>query len=808
MPLFLVLLAAIALQHHASTVSAEDESLELLEYSHTITGDAGTIVPIHVRFHGEPQNDYEASAWFYGDGQWPSEVWDGDRFQRSAYQPLTLNTSGDWDGWLYLRLKFQPPEGSYLKVRVRNASDTGDRIDLQTYDFTLPEEWGWVTGFAGSGTTPANNTGIELRTDGILVAANLTAPAPWAPWDPPGRFRLAAPAGDYTLRLADSGREMNITITTNETTYIEFGYTPPLSQKILIEWLYYNPWQSGEEDEAIALWNPGLEEADLSGWRVTDWTGCAYFPEGARLAPGTRLVAARNATAFRYSHGYWPDYQFTFDGSTVPVMGGDSPPQWSNNGEIAILHDRSNVIIDAVAYGNTTLPDGWNGTPAPTVPEGVYLHRDNDHGLGYRDTDIAADWQPLREYRPGQTQLAPTTHTATALVAFASPDATYEVLAETLRNATESIALSLYYLNHTALVDELIAAAERGVEVQVLLEGSPVSGFSAGDGYHATRLSAAGAEVWLMRRDEAPTRYPYLHAKYCIIDERYALVMSENWGHTGVPISRQGNRGWGMVLDAPSLSAALREVFEADINVTRGDIISATVLEPVMETPPPAREFNGDYADLHPPLRLDTPVEVQLVVGPDTTLHNDTILSLLNRANETIIIEQHQFTVWWRDRDSAYLVALVEAARRGVSVRVLLDATTQSVAENNQYAYFTLCEAADEGLPLTVRLYRGINFSRIHNKGVIVDGRWTLVSSINWGVGGGAWNREIGVIIDSPQVAAYYATLFEHDWTAAETAEPPTDTPPSRRFTDDSLAALEASLLVATIMMVALFRRR
>jgi len=804
----LIFLAAIALYHIALTASAEGESIELLEYPHTVAGDAGAIVPVHIRFHGEPQNDYEASAWFYGDGQWPSEVWDGSRFRRTSYQPLPLNITGDWDGWLYLRLKFQPPEGSYLKIRVRNASDTDDRTELQTCNFTLPEEWGWIAGFAGNGSAPAVNTAIELRSGEILVAANLTAPTPWGPWDPPGHFRLAAPAGNYTLRFAGTGREMNVTITTNETTDIEFGYSPLPSQKILIEWLYYNPWQTGEADEAIALWNPGPAEADISGWRVTDWTGCAYFPEGTRIVNDSRLVVAYNATAFRYSHGFWPGYQFIYDGSMVSVMGGGSPPRWSNKGEIAVLYNRMGDIIDAVAYGNTSSPDGWNGSPAPKVSEGVYLHRDDDSGLGYRDTDTAADWQPLREHRPGQTQLAPTTHIVTSLVAFASPDAICEVLVETLQNATESVALSLYYLNHTTLVGELMAAEARGVEVQVLLEGTPVTGLNNDGQYHAAQLVAAGAEVWLMRRDEAPTRYPYIHAKYCIIDERYVLVMSENWGHTGVPIDRQGNRGWGVVLDAPSLAVSLREVFEADIIITCGDIIPATELDSVVETPPPAREFSGDYIDYHPPLRLNSSVEVQLVVGPDTTLHNDTILSLLNRADETIIVEQHQFTIWWHDRESPYLTALLAAAQRGVAVRILLDATQQSVAENNQYAYFALREVTDEGLPLTVQLYRGTNFSRIHNKGVIIDGRWTLVSSINWGVGAGARNREVGVIIDSPRVAAYYTTLFEHDWATAETAGPPPDAPPPQRYADGNLTAPNASLLIGVIAMMALFRRR
>lgn len=58
--------------------------------------------------------------------------------------------------------------------------------------------------------------------------------------------------------------------------------------------------------------------------------------------------------------------------------------------------------------------------------------------------------------------------------------------------------------------------------------------------------------------------------------------------------------------------------------------------------------------------------------------------------------------------------------------------------------------------------------AKLHNKGVIVDGELTLVSSINWGQGAVFRNREAGVIIHSPEVADYFTRVFLRDWDLLE----------------------------------------
>jgi phosphatidylserine/phosphatidylglycerophosphate/cardiolipin synthase-like enzyme len=74
--------------------------------------------------------------------------------------------------------------------------------------------------------------------------------------------------------------------------------------------------------------------------------------------------------------------------------------------------------------------------------------------------------------------------------------------------------------------------------------------------------------------------------------------------------------------------------------------------------------------------------------------------------------------------------------------------------------------AVDEGLPLEGRCadIESNNLEKIHNKGVIVDNRSVLVSSINWNSNSPNFNREAGVIIEHPDVARYFKEVFEDDW--------------------------------------------
>src|SRR5436305_224672 len=87
------------------------------------------------------------------------------------------------------------------------------------------------------------------------------------------------------------------------------------------------------------------------------------------------------------------------------------------------------------------------------------------------------------------------------------------------------------------------AAAGRGVEVRVLLDGSPVGGVEEDEHRVVGGLLAAGVDVrWLAGAPDVVKRYRYHHAKYAIVDGRVAWIGSENFGNAGFPSDREGTR--------------------------------------------------------------------------------------------------------------------------------------------------------------------------------------------------------------------------------------------------------------------------
>ncbi len=145
---------------------------------------------------------------------------------------------------------------------------------------------------------------------------------------------------------------------------------------------------------------------------------------------------------------------------------------------------------------------------------------------------------------------------------------------------------------------------------------------------------------------------------------------------------------------------------------------------------------------------------------------------MIRQATRTVDIEQAYIKNYSRGSPNPYLQEAIEAARRGVSVRVLLDSSwfnTEGSEDNDEMAAYINRVARSEGIPLSARCadLKRNNLDKIHNKGVIVDGSRVLISSINWNEQSPSFNREAGVIIDHPGSGAYYLSVFEDDWNAS-----------------------------------------
>jgi len=120
--------------------------------------------------------------------------------------------------------------------------------------------------------------------------------------------------------------------------------------------------------------------------------------------------------------------------------------------------------------------------------------------------------------------------------------------------ARQSLDLQTEEMQDRAIEDRLIAAAQRGVTVRVVMSPAP-SGADANAPGQA-RLARGGVQVRFVKT-------PYIHAKMIVADGARAFVGSQNLSTA----SLDSNRELGILVSDPAIVRVLAETFAQDWNV-------------------------------------------------------------------------------------------------------------------------------------------------------------------------------------------------------------------------------------------------
>lgn len=149
------------------------------------------------------------------------------------------------------------------------------------------------------------------------------------------------------------------------------------------------------------------------------------------------------------------------------------------------------------------------------------------------------------------------------------------------------------------------------------------------------------------------------------------------------------------------------------------------------------------------------------VFSPDTSYK--AICDLIDSANESIYIQQLYIYENWDDGISPFVEKLVDKSKKGVDVKVILN-YNPSYEEINEKNNETKLYFDESGIQTKFIYSNWSIFSNVHNKGVIVDNKTVLISSINWNENSVLNNREAGIIIINENLAKYYVDVFFYDW--------------------------------------------
>ncbi len=574
---------------------------------------------------------------------------------------------------------------------------------------------------------------------------------------------------------------------------------------VLIEAVHYIGYSYQQPDEAVALRNPSAERIDVGSWGLSDnYSPISKIPVGTMLEPYSLTWVAADAAAFQKQFGFAPDVTLA------------RWPGFADAGDEVLLLNQYGEAIDTVVYGGGDASTvGWTGAAVqPYTVRGVFgkdgqiLFRKLNQatGLPIPDSDRAADWAqersdavngrrvsypgwdrqqfffPVREERPASLTVA------------IAPDNALHTVVDTIDSAQTSLKIVTLTFENLTIANALVAAAERGVAVTVLLEGSPVGGVTDQEKAICQRIELAGGQCWFMISDPGAhiyDRYRYLHAKYAIIDGQRALVSSENMSPNSMPADDKRDGTWGrrgviFITDAIKIVDALEDIFARDLDpASHSDLFRWRSDHPDYGAPPagfsPIQSSGGiTYTVRYPSPRVfQDALSFELQQAPENLLRDeDGILGLVGRAGlgDTLLIQQLQERPHWgastssREEDpNLRLESFIGAARRGATVRFLLDSyfdDPRSPVSNTATCKLLNELARDEQIHVECALANPAGLG-IHNKMILahIDGAgYVQVGSWNGSELASKGNREVTLLARSDAAYAYLAQMFEGDW--------------------------------------------
>jgi phosphatidylserine/phosphatidylglycerophosphate/cardiolipin synthase-like enzyme len=367
-------------------------------------------------------------------------------------------------------------------------------------------------------------------------------------------------------------------------------------------------------------------------------------------------------------------------------------------------------------------------------------------------------------------------------IAYASPESTFAVTKSFLDGAKESILIGIYDFTAGYVKELLFKAMQRGVKVSLMLDLDNRSGETplfndlvkhGCDGVPAPSCASKHAHFFASS-----------HEKVIVIDDTWTLVQSGNYSDASIPLNEKdggdkndftfGNRDMGVAVRSKSLATFFRKVLRADMKLE----LDATGIEAAggMADLAAIEAFGAKPTAPAPTLfksksfKPKKSIRVTPILSPDNYMK--VVPDFLKSATQSIDIEQQYI----RPRQPL-IQQLLEAIRQArtnhpnLKVRIVLARPIvlapkkgQKAKENKDISDIKSLSQFGLKVGTHIRLLSPKHFVHCHNKLIIVDKKSVLVSSQNWSDFAVSKNREAGLLLEYPDIANYYADIFQVDW--------------------------------------------
>lgn len=316
---------------------------------------------------------------------------------------------------------------------------------------------------------------------------------------------------------------------------------------------------------------------------------------------------------------------------------------------------------------------------------------------------------------------------------------TRQLRLDLINNAQHSIHFVAFYIRDDTttkeMVDALIAASRRGVEVRVMVDAT--SQYTSPAGYRSLQqMAQAGAEVipfnpiieWAGVRFSTSglTANRRLHEKMLIVDGKEAIVGGRNVGDEYYLDGRW--RDVDVYVDGPGVARIQRKyLFIWDTHSALEHQASCRNQAKFGFYCPLTDAKLVDDPSYFPELEASGTARTRAIYSApflqETSLGYFTTLALIRGAKESITIANAYFVPPRRLRKH-----LRAAAERGVKVRVLTNSKTST---DGWWMYYASLNYHKELIGSGIEIYQYDGTETMHSKAMVIDNELAVIGSFN-----------------------------------------------------------------------------
>ena len=288
-----------------------------------------------------------------------------------------------------------------------------------------------------------------------------------------------------------------------------------------------------------------------------------------------------------------------------------------------------------------------------------------------------------------------------------------------INKAENTIDMAIYgYSRIPEIEDALISAQKRGVKIRMVYDSD-----ANGNNIYPDTDIIAKLIPYCMSDINSKEIQNIMHNKFYIFDDKILITGSANLSHTDMS---GFNSNSIVVIESKEVAQIYKNEFEQMFKGKFHNDKKAQITKSV--------NISGTNIDIY--------------FSPQDKCITKALIPLINNAEQYIYIPTFVLT------DRNITSALIAAKKRGVDVRIIIDALNASVEHSKHKAL------RNGGILVKTENYAG----KMHSKSMLIDDKYTIVGSMNFSYSGENKNDENLIIIQNSQMTKAYKEFFLYQW--------------------------------------------